>query len=369
MRMKGDPPADDVIAALARAGETAAVAKLMETLVRNEQVPPDALPAIVRDFLASSEKAMQAVDAARVRSGEELFERFGCEMLMTLGFYALPEAYAAANGVQVLHRSAYLAKRPMQRVWETTQFLVDVMTAGGLAPGGMGLRTAQKVRLMHAAVRHLVRARDAEPWDAAALGVPINQEDLAATLMTFSYVVLEGLGRLGIDVPANQKSAFLYAWQTIGAVMGVDARLIPADLDEAWSLTNTIAARQIRGSKEGKQLTAALVEGLEGLLPLGLKGFIPGGMRFFLEQDTITGRDVAALLDIPHADWVTRFMTFGAKLPHPLEDLANEDAVVSAVMRHLKMGYLELLLKVERGPGRPAFRIPAHLPDLWRNGN
>src|SRR5439155_16091528 len=118
--------------------------------------------------------------AAMLAEGENVFAAYGPEILMVLGLYAIPAAYAARRGVQVLHRTAYFQRRPMRRVWETTQFVVDVMSGGGLGPDGLGLRTAQKVRLMHAAIRHfLLNDRD-RPWDQAELGIPINQEDLAA---------------------------------------------------------------------------------------------------------------------------------------------------------------------------------------------
>ena len=43
---------------------------------------------------------------------------------------------------------------------------------------------------MHAAVRHLVRS---SPRYDPEWGTPVNQEDLAGTLMTFSIVVLDAL--------------------------------------------------------------------------------------------------------------------------------------------------------------------------------
>ena len=66
--------------------------------------------------------------------------------------------------------------------------------AGALDAGGAGIRSAQKVRLMHDAVRHLILEHG---WDPA-LGLPINQEDQLGTLLTFSAVILDGLRKLGL---------------------------------------------------------------------------------------------------------------------------------------------------------------------------
>src|SRR5436190_800161 len=82
----------------------------------------------------------------------------------------------AAKAVKVLHMTARLETDAQRRVIETAQLLVDVMASGGLSPSGAGKRSAQKVRLLHAAVRYLIGKSG--QWDPA-LGVPINQEDLA----------------------------------------------------------------------------------------------------------------------------------------------------------------------------------------------
>ncbi len=62
----------------------------------------------------------------------------------------------------------------MRCVFETAQLVVDGMTEGGLEPHAQGVRTAQKVRLMHAATRYMFRHDPEDQWDAHALGQPIN---------------------------------------------------------------------------------------------------------------------------------------------------------------------------------------------------
>src|SRR3954454_6141105 len=94
--------------------------------------------------------------------------------------------------------------------WKWRSFLVDIMQAGGLTePGGRGRRAIQKVRLMHGAVRKL--AASAPTWKAE-YGLPINQEDLAGTLMSFSWVVMDGLDKLGISLSDSDREAYLHCW-------------------------------------------------------------------------------------------------------------------------------------------------------------
>jgi hypothetical protein len=68
---------------------------------------------------------------------------------------------------------------------------------GGVAalrPWGAGWVSALNVRLLHAGVRsHLLHRVG---WDTAALGVPINQEDMVVTQLAFSIVLLLGLERV-----------------------------------------------------------------------------------------------------------------------------------------------------------------------------
>jgi hypothetical protein len=53
-----------------------------------------------------------------------------------------------------------LINHPFRRIVETAQFVLDVMAPDGLGHSGRGVRSAQKVRLMHAAIRHLILAAE-----------------------------------------------------------------------------------------------------------------------------------------------------------------------------------------------------------------
>ena len=366
MRAVGDPIADAVVTSLFADGGIDAVNALMRTLVVNDGLPPQLLPPVVLDYLART-ALPAALDPVQVARGEELFGLYGPEILLTLGFYALPADYAAKKGVQVLFRTGRLTAQPVRRVFETTQMVVDVMSPGGLGPTGDGVRSAQKVRLMHAAVRHLLTHDPNQPWDPA-FGTPINQEDLAGTLMSFSYLVLDGLARLGTALSDADRDAYFQAWMVIGRVMGVHDQLIPANLEEAKALTKLIHQRQIAPSPQGAALAAALVEGYRGLMPEPLKGTPVSLIHFFLDRDPFTGENIAAMLGLPAADWtacvagllvdVDRFFSerrIHAWLP---------DRAISYVSRHL----IEGMLLVERGGKRAPFTIPDTLKTRWGIG-
>src|SRR5262249_1816707 len=138
----------------------------------------------------------------------------------------------------------YLAKRPNRRLFRTMQMVVDVMEPGGLGPQGYGIRTVQKVRLIHAAIRyHLLHAK----WDGS-LGIPINQEDLAGTLLTFSFFPMEGLRKLGANISADAAQAYFETWCAVGRLLGVTPEMIPNDLEAAAELRDLICRRQFAPS-------------------------------------------------------------------------------------------------------------------------
>lgn len=364
MRDVGDPVADEAINALFAEGGVASVNGLMRTLVANDGLSPDDLPRFIGDYLAKT-AVLPAMNPEKVARGERLFGLLGPEILMVLGFYALPADYAAKKGVQVLSRTGVLTNRAVRRVFETTQMVMDVMAEGGLAPGGRGVRSAQKVRLMHAAVRHLLTHDPAAPWDEA-LGVPINQEDLAGTLMTFGYVVLDGLDRLSIHVSDEDKDAYFQAWRAIGHIMGVRDELIPANVAEARELTKLIHQRQVAPSPEGTALMAALVEGFQGLIPVAhLKGAPASFIHFFLDEDPFSGQNIAEMLGVPPADWTRHLVHAAVSVDDYLTRRGIENPVADTVISYVSRELIEGMLLVERGGKRAPFSIPDKLRGQW----
>lgn len=357
MRELGDPPADRVIAALFRDREVETARRLLRVLVQNDVPPPEGLPREVLEYLKATD--MTGLDTDAIDEGQELFAEHGPLILMCLCHYSLPAAYAAAKGVEVLHRTAYLEKRPAKRLFETTQMVIDVMSPGGLEPRGRGVRTLQKVRLMHAMVRHLVRNDPAHPWDPK-LGVPINQEDLAGTLMTFSWLTLDGLAKLGIEPSEKAKQEYLALWRAVGRLMGVVEELLPATLSEAQALTERIQGRQIAPSEAGRLLTGALLEMVAQAGDVkGLKQISGALMRHFLPDD------VADFLGVPrHAldallAEVIRVFADRVHLP-----VAGHPGIAQAA-RAFSLHYIQWMIDVELGGRSAPFVIPDRLQRRW----
>lgn len=364
-RMRGiaDPLADSVVAELFTSHRISAVNQLFASLVRNDSAPQGPLPPVLNDYLQRT-ALRRPLDWNRIQLSERLFTRCGPEILLVLGFYSLPSAYAASNGVQVLERTGYLKHRPLKRLLETTQMVVDVLRPGGLRPHGRGIRSAQKVRLIHAAVRHLIRHNRNRPW-LSEYGVPINQEDLAGTLMTFSYLVLDGLERLRIEVSAEEREAFLYTWVEVGRLLGIESALLPNTLQEAAELTRKVYKRQIAASEEGRALTQALIAATQEVLPGRVFADVPAALiRHFLERDPYEGRDVAQLLGVPDAPLTQLVLSCLIQLNGRWSSKPWPKQLAPLALRRVSLVFIESLLRLGQ-PGRDAFQIPYRLGHHW----
>src|SRR5271166_572933 len=261
MRELGDPMADGAVAAVLEQGGVDAVNVIMHTLVRNDQPVPEGLPAQIRAYLAETQPLPEWADMRKIKRAQQLFETWGVEIAVCLFCASLPSSYAAAKGVKVLYLTARLDTDARRRVMETGQFLFDVLAVGSLDDEhGKGRHAIQRVRLMHAAVRHLIKARnEREPglWDPN-WGTPINQEDLAGTLLSFSYVVAGPLRRLGVRVSTEDAEAYLHMWNVIGHLLGVRDELLVRGIGDATALVDAIRRRQFEASPEGQDMTDAL---------------------------------------------------------------------------------------------------------------
>lgn len=153
---------------------------------------------------------------------------------------------------------------------------------------GAGYISAKKVRFLHAAMRlMLVQNNQCCPfgsagnpstfsealsetdsnWDFEQLGVPINQEDLAYTLLTFGLVIPKGLAHWGVPVSDEQRDGFLHLWKVVGHIMGIHSELLTDNWQEAEQLYALIQERQANHSEAGIALTEALMEFLGEYLP------------------------------------------------------------------------------------------------------
>ena len=260
----------------------------------------------------------------------------------------------------MLHYTGRLRNDFQRRIMETGQFLVDVLQPGGLEDGAVGLRSIQRVRLMHATIRALIE-QDAPQhpglWQPE-WGTPINQEDLAGTLQSFAYVVDEPLPRLGIRVGREDADAYVYLWNVIGTQLGVDPDLQPCDIRQSRQLVAQIRRRQYAASAEGAEMADALVTFLQRSTPGHLGDpYVATLVRY------LVGDDVGDMIAIPA----------GAKVPSLLRRLLalltfNREGLVGgrSWIQHVSVPLSRELISTVFATARFGTRIPWKLPDELR---
>jgi len=275
MRQTVDPPADAVATALVDQGAH----RLVATLIKNRQMwdangePSPFLPEDVRAYMKTASALPPWRDEGMVNEAEAFFLLYGLASSTLLACASLPQCYVMKYGTEVLAYTKFLQVDPTRRVRETAQMVMDVMVPGGLTPMGRGVRATMKVRVMHAIVRHMIRsdpraaANPADPALQAKFGLPINQEDMVYTLMTFSYVVIEGFRTMGYEMTDRQREGYIHCWNVVGFLMGIREELLPARFNDAAELFEAIQRRQHGASVAGQKLTAALLNAVEDALP------------------------------------------------------------------------------------------------------
>lgn len=354
-RGRTDLLADKVVSAVFARGAVEAVNDLMGCLFRSDSPIPEGLPPEAREYFEATGTLPPWAEPAKIALAQGLFARAGWEVATSLFCSSLPQAYAAAKGAAVLTQTGAMTRHVRQRIFETAQFVFDVLDEGGLSPGGRGIRSAQKVRLMHAGIRHLLLTRTAPEWPSQERGLPINQEDLAGTLLTFSMVTLDGIARLGIAVSAEEGEAWIHTWKAIGVVLGLEERLLPHNLEDARALMDAIRDRQWAPSEEGRALTRRLVELMADFVPGQAFDGVPVALIRYLAGD-----HCADLLGLPSTDWM-RHLVEAAELVEPVLELGDRELGLSRLFERFRQQIMHAVVNVEREGKQARFRIPASL--------
>jgi len=365
-RKVGDPEADrfvdehfkkeslrPLMAALVKQRDVATT-DLASLAVDDDEAAQEALA----DLLNALAEKMPDVTEEDIDTARELFNVHGPEILMILGTYSLPAAYAAKNGVQVLATTKFLELEVDRRLAETAQIIMHVMTEG-LGEGKGGRQAAERTRLIHAAIRRLLI--EDPNFDSSSFGVPINQEDLAATLMTFSYIVLDGLDKMNIRVTDSQKQAYIDTWRQVGCLLGVHRELMPLNFEEAKELTEAIQARQVNPSEQGILLLGILRDSLAEKTLAGLPSSM---MRLFLPGNVADGMEIPRNMMWPIPDWAVHRMVRGFGLIDSV--ILSRFERRSLIMRDVSLDLLEHIMgwqDSEKG-SKETFEIPDSI-DWW----
>ena len=254
LRTMGDPVGDECARALKASGlPSSAIRKTIAQMKANDRRIPDDAPKPLKDFFAQtytfcdncgSPELPSWVDRDRVIRGQRAFMDCSLPAVLAMLCKSLPEGYAAPSMAKILNMSGDLKAMPYHRLMGTLQLLLDVAEPYSFERMGMGAIGGQEMRLMHAGVRTNVAPQVLGEAGYEAFvtqyGVPVNQEDMAGTMIGFSLLVVDGLAKLGLGFSAEVAEDYYYVWRVFAHQMGLrypgapdDADCLPHSLDEA----------------------------------------------------------------------------------------------------------------------------------------
>ncbi|MFF5019386.1 oxygenase MpaB family protein [Streptomyces sp. NPDC001165] len=297
LRNAGDELADATVAALFERGEVGTFNTLMRYVSTAGAPLPDGLPDVARDYLEATRVPPAWVDWAEMEKARLFFIDNNVHISTALSFASMPACYVVPHVAKLLSATHGL-KYPSKRMAETGQFTVYLMQPDAFEAGSRFIPAAQKVRLLHASIRHHLRRENR--WDTDLLGTPINQEDMIGGQMFFSMLVLDSLHRLGIHMSQEGAEAYYYVWRVVGAMLGVDQDVVPKTLDEARHFLDRYMIRHMGPSEEGAHLTRQLIDLYEEVVPGTFFDPIVSALIRYLVGDTC-----ADWLRVPHTPWDT----------------------------------------------------------------
>jgi hypothetical protein len=365
-RNETDLLADEVTRKIIEGGDSRNVNSFYREMVKNTTLPPESMPSYVREYFIETAKLPDFADKHLIKAGQDAFKKYGLEISMMLLCKSLPASYACANGAEVLYRTGRLNEKNgslhpfTRRLMETSQFVINVMCEGGIEANGTGIRTAQKVRLMHASIRYFLTSSG--DWDELVLGKPINQEDMAGTLMDFAVYPIEGLEQIGMDLTEEEKEGYYHIWRLIGHVMGVNPALIPENFAKGSDLGHAILNHQKRGSEAGRELTKACTDFLEKITPGTIFDFYPQILVRYLIGNELA--DMTGVKDYP--DHLENFLERLTKVIFGRVDGAlDRNGLISRLAKRFNTKLLEGMINYFNNDKQMNFYIPPSLQENW----
>lgn len=161
------------------------------------------------------------LDWSLLARGQQVYLAHAVSASMGLLYQSLLGGFSAPRIVSVLECTRYLMTdehSTCTRVLETQEMLIDCAEHGAMRPLGRGWATTIRVRLLHSRTRrHILRTS----FDVALNGIPINEEDMVITLLSFSVMVIDCLERVGTRVSEADQRAFMHWWRYVGYLIGV----------------------------------------------------------------------------------------------------------------------------------------------------
>lgn len=253
----GDEPMDRLVDWMASAGMAQMRPLFERALAEGIDAVPEA-PEPLREFFKGIETPPDWVDHDTLRKGQRALVRGGSDGMSIARDVSLLGGYQFSGFNKTLLRTGALEKGSNKRFAETMQWAMDVISDGGLEPLGLGYRSTVHVRLIHAFVRrHVASMPD---WRADEWGLPVNQTDMAATLV--GALIAPPVGSLGMGIlPApGELEAIAHLTRYVGWLIGVEDEWLPRNFRDSIRLLYHTSAALANPDETTRQLSVPMAD-------------------------------------------------------------------------------------------------------------
>ncbi|GFF40007.1 latex clearing protein [Aspergillus udagawae] len=265
----------------------------------------------IKEFWDEINTVPDWVDWEQINRAQEVFYRYGMPVLNVLTFQSLLGGMGSGRVVETLARTGgFSADVARRRMLETLQHVLQVVgSVDAMRPGGAGHASSVRVRLLHAAVRsrilHLVKNKP-EYYDVDTFGIPINDLDCIATIITFSTsVIWIGLPRQGILLREREIDDYLALWRLVAYHMGTPHEFLETRA-KGKAMMESLLASEIDPTDMSKILAQNIILSLENTAPTyASKEFMEAMVRH------LNGKQLSDELNIPRPNLYYQALVYG----------------------------------------------------------
>ncbi|NED15003.1 oxygenase MpaB family protein [Streptomyces sp. SID9124] len=277
-----DDLADPLMASMLENGHVPAINTAWESWVDNDDPLPAGLPAEFTAYLRQVNRLPSWADRAKLDRAADFNRRKDTYLFMLYGLGSGIMSTVIPREARSVYWSAGGANM-QDRAAKTFTFGYDLSQLGAFGPQGQFVVTANKTRVVHAAVRHLLP--QSPHWRAVAdESVPISAADILVTFHSLGTYVHRKLLDWRVPFPAADQEAFLHSWQVAVHLLGVPDEHIPQTWAQAEAQSAQVLTPILTPTAEGIALAGELL-GLTAQIDLGVtRGFLNEFVRYVLSD-------------------------------------------------------------------------------------
>ncbi|MFJ4191970.1 oxygenase MpaB family protein [Kitasatospora sp. NPDC089509] len=263
--LEGDPEADAVVDQLVRDDQMVLANQVFHDWTRNDQPVPAAAPPVLEDFLRRNSVLTAEEQAVmdRVRNGDSIKLMQGNMEAITV-----TEAFGglfAALADPLLAKSVWYAKYDLvmdigRRFSRTMNTLWDTLDGANWEPSGNAWITMAKLRLVHAAARHMGLAHG---WNQARDGMPISQRLEVEELMYVGAYNVQLAAKFDFRPDPRQIDELMAVVRVGGRLLGIKDAYNPRTLEQANLVLADAAANHRARSDEGVKLARNMLDWMD----------------------------------------------------------------------------------------------------------